>query len=539
MKKIVIFMIAMLLVTGVITVSATFTAFGNISEAGEKEQAEPPQKSVDSLEIRRITVPAPESRNNSATIAEGFVYYIGQKGVVYQAPLDDTADAKPVYQLPDGNSYSDDGYALSWLTTVDGTAILKYHMGGASMGTDYTVALYSDGSCEDLNGSYSSSVRTEDAMIVLASDYPSSDLEIRRANDKTFTALGEAGYSYGLYTITDSQGGRGFVSNSDLAVIGDDVYVLATKWNDSEKIAEPVGLYQVNTKTNATKRVFQEPINRFEVDNGCIYYTDFDGLLYKTEIGTDQAEKVSDIGMDEFFIMGNEIYYTPFQPIDGSGGPRELWKLGGSKALAPGSVLDWPEMDANRNEGYLACRLYELDTYPLRYRGMVMDKSGGIVFLEPGDIQYITVHDGVIYEVVRGEEGIPAQAVNADAQQEIKLVIDDMQVVFSPADGFGTPFIQYDKTMVPLRKPLEAVGADVSYDAGSRTAIIRKDDIEISVTVDGGMLVNGSAYHVDAPAMIKNDRVYVPVRHIFEALGYSLSWEKETKTVNIKKTDLP
>jgi len=122
----------------------------------------------------------------------------------------------------------------------------------------------------------------------------------------------------------------------------------------------------------------------------------------------------------------------------------------------------------------------------------------------------------------------------------IKLIIDGQQVSFSQTDGLGMPFIQTDRTMVPLRKPLEAVGASVNYDSDSQIVSINKDGTEISIVIDGGMFVNGSAYYqIDAQAVIKDGRVYVPIRHVFEVLGYSLSWDSETKTVNIEKTGSP
>ncbi|HWQ73877.1 MAG TPA: stalk domain-containing protein [Syntrophomonas sp.] len=528
MKKITLFIFTVLVATGVFV----GVAFGNTTETGPKEPTEAPQRSADSLAIRQITIPS------TATIADGFIYYVGEKGVVYQAPLEDTAMLKSVYQLPDGNLYSEDGYAVAWLTTIDGTAVLKYHMGGASMGSDYAVALYPDGSHEDWSYNYSVVAHTDEAVVALASDYRSRALTIRWANEQTAVPLGESSYSYGYYITTDWQGARGFVSSSDLAVINDDVYVLAGTWNASGETSEAVGIYKVNMETNETQRVFpNKSINHFKVGGGYIYFTDFDGLLYKAKIGAEQAMKVSDIAMKEFFVLGDEIYYTPFRSLNESGAAQELFKLGGSEPLVAGSVLELPEMEANTNDGYLACRLY--DTYSQKYQGLVIDKSGGAVVLKADDIQYITVADGAIYAVAEGElETLPLTA-GAEAQNDIKIVIDGQPVAFSPADGLGMPFIQYDRTMVPLRKLLEALGASVGYDADTRTAVIKKDDTEISVMVDGGMLVNGSRYQVDAPAMIKDGRVYVPIRHVFEVLGYSLFWDQETKTITITQTGPP
>lgn len=126
---------------------------------------------------------------------------------------------------------------------------------------------------------------------------------------------------------------------------------------------------------------------------------------------------------------------------------------------------------------------------------------------------------------------------------EIKLFIEGQEVPFSRTDGLGFPFIENERTLVPLRKPLEAIGASVNYEPASRTVAIRKDGTEITIVVDGGMFVNGSAYsQVAAPTaatVIKDGRVYVSIRTVFEVLGYSVSWNGETKTINIEKTGLP
>ena len=125
----------------------------------------------------------------------------------------------------------------------------------------------------------------------------------------------------------------------------------------------------------------------------------------------------------------------------------------------------------------------------------------------------------------------------------IRFFIDGRQVSFSKADGLGVPFIQNDRTLVPLRKPLEAIGASVNYDSASRTVNIKKDETEISIVVDGGMYVNGSAFYQvagpTAPTVIKDGRVYIPIRNVFEVLGYSVSWDAESKSINIEKAGPP
>lgn len=124
--------------------------------------------------------------------------------------------------------------------------------------------------------------------------------------------------------------------------------------------------------------------------------------------------------------------------------------------------------------------------------------------------------------------------------QGVSILIDGQQVSFLAEDGLGVPFIQSGRTMIPLRKPLESIGASVSYDSINQTVLINKDNTEISIVVDGGMFINGSAYRqMDAPAMLKDGRVYVPIRHILEVLGYSVSWDQKAQTVTATKTGQP
>ena len=55
---------------------------------------------------------------------------------------------------------------------------------------------------------------------------------------------------------------------------------------------------------------------------------------------------------------------------------------------------------------------------------------------------------------------------------------------------------------------------------------------EISVIIDG------TKVEFDVPPMMQNDRVFVPLRKIGEALGAVVGWEEETQTVTFSKGDI-
>ncbi len=98
----------------------------------------------------------------------------------------------------------------------------------------------------------------------------------------------------------------------------------------------------------------------------------------------------------------------------------------------------------------------------------------------------------------------------------------------------GLPYIKNDRTLVHMRAIFEALGAEVSWDDTTKTAIGVKDGIEVKITIGENVLYkNGEAIELDCAAEITNDRTMVPVRAISEAFGCTVEWNNETKTVKI------
>ena len=102
------------------------------------------------------------------------------------------------------------------------------------------------------------------------------------------------------------------------------------------------------------------------------------------------------------------------------------------------------------------------------------------------------------------------------------------------------PFIQDDRTFVPLRAIFEAVGASVIWDQDTLTALATKaqeDDKEGSSVVvqinNSTAFVNSEAVELDAPARVVNDRTFVPLRFVVEALGEKVDWNQEELRVDI------
>lgn len=91
------------------------------------------------------------------------------------------------------------------------------------------------------------------------------------------------------------------------------------------------------------------------------------------------------------------------------------------------------------------------------------------------------------------------------------------------------------RTMVPVRFVVEALGAGVEWQEAEKKVLIRGAGREIELVIGSrSALVDGEQWDMDTVPVLKNDRTMVPLRFIGEALGISVDWLAETRTVDIR-----
>ena len=100
------------------------------------------------------------------------------------------------------------------------------------------------------------------------------------------------------------------------------------------------------------------------------------------------------------------------------------------------------------------------------------------------------------------------------------------------------PFIEEDRTMVPMRAIFEAVGASVTWDQDTQTVIsIKNDEATQNVVVlqigNTSAFVNSESVALDVPAKVINDRTFVPLRFVMESLDANVDWNPDTFTVTV------
>ena len=104
----------------------------------------------------------------------------------------------------------------------------------------------------------------------------------------------------------------------------------------------------------------------------------------------------------------------------------------------------------------------------------------------------------------------------------------------SPVAFDQPPVIQDGRTLVPMRAIFEALGATVEWNGDTRTVTSTKDNVVIEMTIDSPfMKVIDYTLMLDVPPQIINERTMVPVRAVSEALDCEVAWDSDSQTVII------
>lgn len=96
-------------------------------------------------------------------------------------------------------------------------------------------------------------------------------------------------------------------------------------------------------------------------------------------------------------------------------------------------------------------------------------------------------------------------------------------------------YLENGYTMLPIRAVSEALRADkIDWNEKTSTAAITRNTTTIVLKKNSKTaVVNGKNVTMDAAAVIKADRFYVPVRFVAENLNTEVSWDASTYTVHI------
>lgn len=113
----------------------------------------------------------------------------------------------------------------------------------------------------------------------------------------------------------------------------------------------------------------------------------------------------------------------------------------------------------------------------------------------------------------------------------VRIVVNGQKITLPDAQ----PFIDaQSRTQVPLRFVSEALGAKVGWDSKNQKVTVKLDGKNVVLYIGKKEYqVDGVTKKMDTGALLKQNRTFVPIRFVSEALGASVKWESVIRTVYI------
>lgn len=91
-----------------------------------------------------------------------------------------------------------------------------------------------------------------------------------------------------------------------------------------------------------------------------------------------------------------------------------------------------------------------------------------------------------------------------------------------------------NRTMVPVRKIFELLGAQVTWDSDTRTVKTELNGKSVDITIDKNeIIINGKSEAIDASARIVNNRTLVPLRAVSQSYGCKVSWDSKAGVASV------
>lgn len=321
------------------------------------------------LPANRAKDPDGAIKHNVAVTGD-YAYYEDNRGRIIQAPLSDTARTKAVYDLPVW-SYGD-GKTLVYanLYAEDGQAFLTYHQGGATMGTDYLIRLDDEGTTALISDTrHIHKTFGDKSFRYWAGPAPGPGNLYIKTKYGEWQTLGNPDYLFGW--AVHVSGNSGWSPTQDVYLIGDDLYMLGFDFMSPDN--GTTGICKIDINTSETVRLSEKEVGAFQIEGDYIYYASA-GSMYSYSLSEGREELLQELvqapdHIAQFSVLHGNIYWQ-------DGLTKNLRNLKGEN-LNPQAELDGMKLMGDHGE-YLVCTF--TDTAQSKYRIMVLDRSGDIVF---------------------------------------------------------------------------------------------------------------------------------------------------------------
>ena len=122
------------------------------------------------------------------------------------------------------------------------------------------------------------------------------------------------------------------------------------------------------------------------------------------------------------------------------------------------------------------------------------------------------------------------------ASNDVRIIIDGEDFQTTPK-----PFIEKGRTFVPIRFISEKLGAKVDWNDEERLVTITKGNNKVILRIDSLIVIydgEETKYGLSdvAPKIVEN-RTFVPLRLVSNALGVGIEWDQPTRTAYVNSNE--
>lgn len=121
-------------------------------------------------------------------------------------------------------------------------------------------------------------------------------------------------------------------------------------------------------------------------------------------------------------------------------------------------------------------------------------------------------------------------------QRRVMLAVDSKLATVNGEVRFlkTPPFIAGGRTLVPLRFISTAFSSDIEWNQATKTAHIRLEGQHIKISPGMSYAkVNNYQVELEAPALIKEKTIFIPLRFVSDTMGAQIQWNGANRTINI------
>jgi hypothetical protein len=122
----------------------------------------------------------------------------------------------------------------------------------------------------------------------------------------------------------------------------------------------------------------------------------------------------------------------------------------------------------------------------------------------------------------------------------IKIILGTSVIVLADEETFygQAPVIIDGRTLVPIRSVFEELGFDAVWDEGLQQVTLTRGYNTVVITIGSDTFtVNGVSFPLEVSARIINGRTMLPLRAVVESAGYGVRWNAAARMINIRASE--